>query len=41
MLQAPEKSLIFEEVSSVLHFLQDLNLKHFTVYAKLDHLYEV
>ena len=40
MLEAPEKSLLFEEVNEVLGFMQELNLHEFSVYKKLEALYQ-
>lgn len=38
MLQAPEKSLLFEEVGKILQFMEELKLKDFMVYKKLSAL---
>jgi len=40
MLQAPEKSLLFEEVSEILQFMKELELGEYTVYSKLTEVYE-
>ena len=40
MLQAPAKTLIFEEVRSVLQYMQELNLTNFVAFEKLNELYE-
>ena len=40
MLEAPEKSLLFEDVNEVLSFMQELNLHEFAVYKKLEILYQ-
>lgn len=40
MLEAPEKSLLFEDVNEVLKFMQELNLHEFSVYKKLEALYQ-
>ena len=40
MLQAPEKSLFFEEVREILSFLEELKLTEFTVYSKLNSLFD-
>lgn len=39
MLEAPEKSLLFEDVNEVLSFMQELKLYEFSVYKKLEALY--
>lgn len=40
MLEAPEKTLLFEDVSRILTFMRELQMTGFTVYGKLSKLFD-